>query len=288
MGMTLNLSRIVEAPVTDIGLLGDFAKPGGFTKRADKALVAGPGRLEAIQQAWGKTDHDFRLYFAQFRGGRNYAEQGIAKPEQLADIEQRLGKPLPKAVPDAITVIFTNNSGDEWRPMTPWIIAHRLGHALWRGRLQDKRIGQDAKDLEEVITRYLDQLSDAHGLEDRHFQTSRRPAETYSLYGNTQIKDRRRLASAHAYGTMRSARQGDLRNVSEFTFETLAQYLLTGKVALNDKPQMIVTHHAWGKPQGSTTRDAGEVETLSRDFGYEVPQYIDNLLEAAKGKIYLM
>ena len=32
--------------------------------------------------------------------------------------------------PDVITVVFTNNTGDRRLPLTPWIMAHRIGHAV--------------------------------------------------------------------------------------------------------------------------------------------------------------
>ncbi len=280
-----------ETPVTDIGTIGDFSKPGGFKKAADKALVAGNGRLEAIKSAWGEAAHDFRLFFAQFKGGQKWIETGRLDGELEERFRQECPQ-CPQPVPDAVTIVFTNNSGDEWRAMTPWIIAHRVGHALNRHR-GDYNLGMAKKELDQVIERYFDELAQAHNLgHEPYMPRNQRPGGMYDSYASSftknQAHDKKRRAVAHAFGAMRSAREGNLRNFNEFINETIAQYLITNKVYLADKHRPVVTRVSWGRPQTQTPRDTENVEMIKRDFAMEIPTYIDNMIDRAKGHVFVM
>lgn len=284
-----------EAPVTDIGTIGDFGKKGGFKRTADKALISNPGRLQTIQKAWGKSTHDFKLYFAQFTGGAKYAEHGALHPDEQADIERRIGQKLPPPDPNAVNVLFTNNNGDQWRAMTPWIIAHRVGHVLARfGRMNDN---DQWNRLERVVFRNLDRLADAHKLDDRHFMPRDNQANQRfggDLYGHAasvrarQATQNKHKAMAHAYGAMRAAREGNFRNPFEFVMDTIAQYLITGRVYLDDNHREVITGHAWGRPQKSYAQNKEYVDLIKRDFSLEVPDYIDAVIEDAKGQWLVM
>jgi len=42
-------------------------------------------------------------------------------------------KEIVKGHEDAITVVFVGNKGDAKRMLTPWVMAHRFGHAIVAG-----------------------------------------------------------------------------------------------------------------------------------------------------------
>lgn len=289
---------ITEAPVTDIGTYGNFDKSGGFTKKADKALVASPVRLQAIKSAFEKSNHDFRLYFAQFPGGGKWLEHGIPTPQELEAIEQKLKTKLPVGdidlSNDATTVIFTNNRGDQWRPMTPWIIAHRIGHAIMSAARKNMTVDTAFKQFREAVEGYLDRIADEHNITHHSFAPrARRDEYQHDSYGyarqaaQNRAKDNRRRAVAHAVGAMRSARENNLRNTLEFVLDTLAQYLITGRVYLAAEHRLLITGHAWGKPQGRTL-NSPEMEMIKRDFEMEMPGLVDNLLHSVKGRTLVM
>ena len=69
-------------------------------------------------------------------GLRKFSETGVMAPEQIAQA-------MPKAWPEieargndgvdhtnGINVIFVSNTGFQRMNMTPWIMAHRIGHAI--------------------------------------------------------------------------------------------------------------------------------------------------------------
>lgn len=278
---------INEAPVTDIAALGDFSKPGGFTHAADKALVSTPDRLELIKKAWGKSASDFHLYFANFRGGKKFREYGVLSDEHLAELEKILGKKFPLHG-DFITIIFTNNSGDKWQAMTPWIIAHRVAHALRASAIDDRGIKSAFLEFENAVGGYLDQLAELHNVNLTHFKS--KDEDKYSSFGNGLARDNMHRAMAHAYGSMRSARTHKLRSNFEFNYETIAQYLITGRVNLDKDHRPVVMSYIWGRPQTKSlpADRAEEAEMIKRDFSMEIPHYIDNVLAHATGKVLSM
>lgn len=287
-----------EAPITDIGTLGNFQKPGSFRKAADKALISSPGRLEAIKKAWGKSASDFRLYFANFKRSDmlKWREHGVLSPEEIDGFQESMNQMLPfEAGDDCVTIIFTNNDGDEWRAMTPWIMAHRVGHAL-RSSRNDRGITEACDELQKYVEQTLDELGRLSNVRPDQFQPNtaadkRRSGDYFqSDYIKTEGRNRMRRAVAHAHGAMRSARSGNLRNHYEFVYDTVAQYLITGRVYLDKEHRPVTVRKNWGRAETrSANKDGTEaIETLKRDFSIEVPHYIDNIMAHATGKILVM
>ena len=126
------ICELTEAPLRDYEPLGDFSRTGGFRHAADRALVTNPVAIGKVQHFFNRTPYDFRIFPVQFTGGGRWLETGAVTPERLVEIvgtanAQRI---LAGHGPDVITVVFTNNTGDRRLPLTPWIMAHRIGHAV--------------------------------------------------------------------------------------------------------------------------------------------------------------
>jgi hypothetical protein len=112
--------------------------------------------------------------------------------------------PYPK---NAMTVVFGHDIGDDRMPFTPWMIAHRLMHAIW-GAYRGER-ESPLKPLLQSFNRISINLPD--GVID-----SQTPLDVDSLM--------------HAVGTWRSARQGRIGDAGEFIGEAFAQYLIQGRI----------------------------------------------------------
>ena len=99
---------------------------------------------------------------------------------------------------------------------------------------------------------------------------------------------------AHALGTFKSARDRKLRNVFEFTNEVVAQYIITGKVVFNREfPKILPTYFTWGTPQGPhsvqiTPELQEEIDNTISDFETDIYAWVDNLVDSAIGKIFVM
>jgi hypothetical protein len=173
--------------------------------------------------------------------------------------------------PDNITIVFTNNTGAERIPLTPWMMAHRMGHAMRRRtNYQFDRAWADA---------------------DRHFWRAIENilGEDYGIRNTTpEIEN----AFANAIGTMRSARQNQIRRSGEMVYELFAQYLNTGEVKFNPAPaQLQSRRQAWGRPQllrrinKDQQQEANQaLETLSHDMEL----LFNDVMSNAQGRIYVM
>jgi hypothetical protein len=283
---------LAEAPVSDIKVLGNWDRSHSFKRPADRALVAGEGRATAITKAWRKASHDFKLVFVNAVGGRDLLETGIPGQRELEKLANMGVRIEPEE--EKITVIFTNNSGDQWRPMTPWIMAHRFGHAVNAAarRDQDSYITQNWQELEQLVFEALDQLADLHGVQ-APAPRSRNAPDRYGYqnqFAKQQQQDKKRQIMAHAYGTMRSARTRKIARNYEFHYELFAQYLLTGKVSLENPTGKVLTHHVYGKPVYAygAGHDKFAVQEITGRFARDYEVVAGNVLDACNGKLLVM
>ena len=263
------IHELTEAPLRDYEPLGDFSRTGGFRHAADRALVTSPVAIGKVQQFFSRTPYDFRIFPVQFTGGGRWLETGAVTPERLVEIvgmdnAQRI---LSGHNDDTITVVFTNNTGDRRLPLTPWIMAHRIGHAVQASgrRGAANRAWQEAE--QHFFSRVNSILEDFYGKksDNRYGVTPR--TQRYDL-------DAEYNALFNAIGTQRSSRQGEIRRPYEFLYELFAQYLGTGHVTLKPLPQsQEYGRRAWGhaiqslRQRSQPGREAQyETETLAHDM----------------------
>ena len=276
------IRELTEAPLRDYAPLGDFDRTGGFRHAADRALVTSPVAIGKVQQFFSRTPYDFRIFPVQFTGGGRWLETGAVTPERLAEIvgtdnAQRI---LAGHGPDTITVVFTNNTGDRRLPLTPWIMAHRIGHAVQASgrRGPANRAWQEAE--QHFFSRVNAILSDHYGVDRAR--------------GNRMIWELAPQYAAlfNAIGTQRSSRQGEIRSPYEFLYELFAQYLGTGHITLKPLPQsQEYGRRAWGHAtqslhqRGQPGREAQyETETLAHDM--EI--LFGDVLSSVAGSILVM
>lgn len=269
---------IAEVPLTDYMPLGDFERgKGGFRHDVDRKLVTNPVTIGKLYKFFSRTPFDVRIFPVQVRGGSRWLETGEVDRERLVQAvgvgnAQRI---LSGQGPDNITVVFTNNTGAERMPLTPWIMAHRMGHAIRRG---------GAAKAWETAYRHFWQ-----GLDNIMSQYYRLRVNRGSNYMSDPDQYR---AMIDAIGTMRSARQRTITRPSEFIYEMFAQYLNTGEVHFNPAPaQLTSRRQAWGHPNilrrigSEQQREASqELETLSHDMEL----LFNDVMSNALGRIYVM
>jgi len=153
-------------------------------------------------------------------------------------------------------------------PMTAWLMAHRLGHAIRKkNNTWDHFTSEVERDFGRIST------------------------EAYHM---GEVSYEALLTLANAVGTMRSARMGNLRNFYEFNYELLAQRLLTGHIKFNPLPRCIRPDRrmAWGNPIGR--QYCADPEEL-REWDYVLEGYVDqyeyildHVMESLVGKMYVM
>ena len=276
-----------EMPINKFQLMGQWepeAKRAYGYSRQDIGILTNPSAVEKIHRHWSNSKNDFEFYFLRSSMARKQVEVGEVKPDW---VKENLGIDIePKE--SAITVIFTQNTGAEKIPMTAWTIAHRLGHAIRRDKIFEQYFAK------EIMKDFRELLKEVYGIDKKY---SYAPGGGYGGgYGNSQIDEKDLRALAHAVGTMRSARQNNLRNFFEFVYELVAQWIITGNVKFNPLPMSLILKKrmAWGRPSNDTKRSKLDDiahedwnETL-RGYADKYEHYLDSVLSGLEGRIFVM
>lgn len=265
---------LTEMPITNFQLLGKWNKPQnlGWTPQ-DKGILTNPAAVEKIHKKWSNTEENFDFYFVKQPGAAKFIETGEVTPQW---VKEKLKLDI-QPDPNNITVIFTNNRGDEKVPMTAWIMAHRMGHAIRRGNNNWENFSNELqKDFGRILK------------EAYHYGYG-------GGYGSNYQGDQQALlALAQVVATMRSARMNNLRNFNELNYELLAQRLLTGHIKFNPLPRCITPdpRKAWGNSIGR--RYCGDPEELVEwggvleGYADQYEHLLDGIIQSIVGKMYVM
>ena len=270
---------IQEAPIRDYETFSDTPKSKGspddisnspedfvarsssFTHAKDRKLLTKPNQIKKIKDSFLKTEQDFNLYFVNSKEARQHTEVGEVSREWLQKNMPQIESRIPEDI-YGITIIFTNNKGDARIAMTPWIIAHRIGHALARYSynrgLRRQMIGYEQ--IDNMVKDMVEYMS--------HF---------YNL--STELQKRKFFQEI---GTFRSAREKNLRQDFEFINELIAQYIITGKIKFNKPPRNRIFYFRGNKEDYEEA--VQYTEMYERDLAY----LIDILLDEALGRIFVM
>lgn len=274
---------VAEAPLADYQPLGDFNKPGPF-RGADKKLIPHPVNQLKAQKFFEKTPFDFRLFFSNISGTGKYSEYGVMDPETVKIIFGDAGEQIVTDHENAITVVYVGNSGDSKVMLTPWMMAHRLGHAIQsgtRGRATNQqhpwKAGEDH--FFGQVNSMLEQYYGKSGQRGGNLKFELTP-EYNALF--------------NAMGTQRSSRSGEIRRPYEFLYEIFAQYLGTGTVSFNALPVNLgYGRQAWGNPNRYLNikpeyRDEAARKQAAEVLSYDMELMFNDALSDAVGKILVM
>lgn len=277
---------IVEYAVDEMALkqytpLGDFTKPGPF-RGSDKKLIPHPTNQLKTQKFFEQTPYDFRLFFSNVPGTGKFSEYGIMGPNEVRNsFNKEIADQLINGSEDTITVLFVGNKGDSKVMMTPWIMAHRIGHAVARAtyKQDNKGIWREAeqhffKTINEILRDYY-KVSSTNQFDT---QVNWKLRNAYSALFN-------------AIGTQRSSRKELIKRPYEFFYEMFAQYLGTGHVTLNPLPmKKEYGRKAWGRStQSLRMGDIGnEAKNITEILSHDMEILFSDVLSSLVGKILVM
>jgi len=275
--------EVDEMAIRQFKTVGDWGRRSSFGD-VDRKILTSPRGVEKIKRQWEKTPFDFDMYLvndprvnkSQFR------EVGLVDMSFVRDKMKLTADEIPDPDGNTITIIYTSNTGAERYMSSGWILAHRLGHALARGRgFPAEKWQEFIKDLRKRIA---DILKEVYGIDVY--------GKTYDFQGNAG-RDKILKYVAQQLGTMKSARDNKMRNWYEFAYELLAQYLLTGKITFNPLPQSIITGIAgWGRKQTRYSKDEEAREAINtselESIALEIEGDLEIILGASIGKVFVM
>lgn len=283
----LQHTRVDEAPLGDYGLIGDWGekeKARSFAQATDRSMIQNPTAIKKAHEKFGRTEHVLNLYFVNQPGLRKHSESGVVEPEFIAQA-------MPKAWPEieargrdgvdhenGINVIFVSNTGFQRMPMTPWIMAHRIGHAIAaseRGMNLRKRGAW--KDYEDDAAMFFSDI--LQGVYDWNI-----PARDIFMGGGPAM-----TKFLEGIGGMRSARKGKLGGRAyEFLYEMFAQYITQGALKFRPCPQSFGARGGVQyRIQDQDTADMWN-RSLNDEVGDHLGTRIDNCLYSMEGKFLVM
>lgn len=281
----MRLQDLFEDPISDLDHLGDFTKPGPFRNQLDKKLATHPVALEKIRNFFQNTDWDIRLYFCNISGTGKHAESGLVSDLELEIIfGEEITKKLTADRDDQITMVFLGNSGVERMPFTPWVIAHRMGHAINASTGSASR-SNAAIYWQEAEWRFFKNVNEI--LRDVY------KIKTYNERTLIYERTPEYRALFNSIGTQKSSRDHKINRPFEFLYESFAQYLHTGNIAYNPLPrQLSFGKQAWGNPTRYLMADSGISDEELADASWRIANNLEanfyNVMDACCSEIFLM
>lgn len=262
---------LIEAPINDYQTIGNWDKNSSFRDKRDRAIIRHPKAIERVRKKFGNTDFDFNFFFVNSPKADKHTEVGVVAPDW---VKQNLGDEVYKAIEpylgsDHINVIFTNNKGSERMPMTAWMMAHRLGHAMANEEGREEHWTQYRAASNHLMSSFsglMDYYHYTHDTPDSHekmrgFAMDRREKITI------REKQLMMLQFFYQVATFRSARDKNIRNWFEILNELIAQYLTTGRIKFNAAPKMFGNQRRrWYLKQGGEEEASESLQTLARDM----------------------
>lgn len=270
---------LIEAPISDYKTIGNFDKAHSFRDRRDRTLVTNPRSIERTYKKFDNSDMDFNFIFVNKPGAGKFMEVGRV---DISYVQKNLGDDVANAVreaqnktEDSVTIIFTNNSGDEKIPMTPWIIAHRIGHAL--AREGSSRSSYYYKEASDYLISGMSEIIKLYGVRefpDKEDTISKRTNRDSQLLMKNFFQQ---------VATFRSAREGIIRDWFEVFNELIAQYLTTGKIRFNDAPKSFKSNRT-----SYFCKDLEEANAMVERLANTMEYTIDAMLHTTHNNIYVM
>lgn len=274
-----------EMALSTYKTMGDFEKPGPF-QGVDKKLVPHPKNIEKATQFFEKTPYDFRLFFSNISGTGKYHEYGPMPPDEIKKVFGTEAESILQDSGDAITVVFVGNIGDRKVMLTPWMMAHRFGHAIQGGVRKNRGWSAWGEAEKHFFTSVNNMIEEYYGK-----IKSQTPWVTSKVNYNLTPEYN---ALFNAIGTQRSSRSSEIRRPYEFLYELFAQYLGTGKVTLNPLPtNLTYGRKVWGNPTRFMNikpdfRDERGRAQASEMLATDMQLMFDDVLSSSVGQIFVM
>lgn len=194
-------------PLVNIIEHGDFTRSGGSFSRYDRKFINSDAGKARIQQAFCKFRVPLILHFINLREPVNLDEHlkqsGLTTYNHLFD---NFHVRIP-STRDALTVVLTNNEGSYKLPLTPWMVAHRIAHAL--SISYNIEFATANRAYYDLLTQLASSTGRAHYIIGRHL------------------------------GTSRAFRKRRIVNYGEAVIEFAAQLYITGRVQLKTYQELI-------------------------------------------------
>jgi hypothetical protein len=251
-----------------------------FVSKFDRALIQKPESEAALKRYFAKFEMPVYVFFLNDDSGidiaRNYLDFGaVFDPDSVkfpnhrnTGIWQALGKAITNRIgdvqsqhPNALIVILTHNEGGAKRhPMTPWMIVHRMAHAM---------IDRSNINFHSIYHSPMFAIAEAYRGDPR-------------TGGHVEKDDIYEVLEAIC--TFRAAREGNILGGEqlEIVCELFTQYMVRGHVIL-ELPEFMTLG---GKKLPRPTEDLhASAQSALRYIAEKVNEKFAKMIEHATGKV---
>ena len=219
---------VQEMPLNNLHMVGDMKQPGSFDHNDRKAFQNTKWQNK-VDRMFAKCPWHFNIVL--YNGTQLEVVSWDSKNSVTIDLSHedmtvintgQIGKKtfdnIEAKVPnsqDCINVLMTNNRGGEVMAMTPWILVHRICHAL----------------IENSSDRKIKQVTDVGTLYAVANNLSNHPA--FELNGKEIIGLQPDLqAVIPKIATVKSLKAGNWSSAFEIIVEFMTQFIVQGQVTL--------------------------------------------------------
>jgi hypothetical protein len=269
----LSLQQIYqEMALTNLQKIGkweDKKNRHGYDK-ASIGILSSPAGLKKLENNFNRIGNwDFNLYFVKKPNAWKEAEKGLVTPEYVKEhLGLEVGKDFPQPENDQITIFFTNNAAAEKVPLTPWTIAHRIGHSFAATFRRNNDLNYINRNISNILKNLFEQ---AYNINTSNSRDLRYSSDYY-------VRD-----FFQKIGKFRSARKGKLIRPAEFYHEAFAYWLLhDGELDFNDPPKILQDSNkqAWGKSTARNYRlqDEDEAWEYINQFKYSLDEMFNVMI----------
>lgn len=268
--------QINEMALGTYRTIGDFTKPITF-EGPDHKIATHPGFLRKLEKFFSRTEYIFNFYMINKEIIKIDDKEVSSKRLKIGEIDKKFANKLlfyndgkneinefNKKVDGSITIIFLGNYGDDKVMLTPWIIAHRIGHTIYDEADENNEFGKIIEQFYFLIEKLLKQNYN-YNLDQYDLGTLR---DVFELLG-----------------TQKSSRDKKLERPLEFFHECFAQYILKKQVIFNSFPRQI---KAQNNVNLTTQLPDEELLKISKELSAFLTNHFQRLLNNQIGKIFLV
>lgn len=286
--------RLLETPIGDYQTIGNWDKGASFHSKRDRAIIRHPRAIEITKKKFNNNHNTFNFYFVNSKEAKGHMELGR---RDLDWVRANLGDEVADAVApnvgqeENVNVIFTNNRGEQGRPMTAWMMAHRMAHAFSRFGGGNGRQFPSYTAAADTIAWHLSVIMDEYGVKDfpdnDEKMTNTRMSGSYDKTRKTQLVLKKFFTQVC---TFKSARDDNLRDWFEALNELFAQYVTTGKITFKPAPDKFGSKSGFGNGTGQfyLKGEREDVEGYLTSLSNTLIYYFDEMLGDVGDSILIM
>jgi len=272
------IEKINEMPISSIFYHGNPEDNFQRWSKRDTNLLTHPKyhKMNRVVKLWSNAKHKFELHFTNLKN-KLWGYEDI----NLDVIKKQLGIDI-QTKPDTISIVYQSNSSVV-EPMTPWIMAHKIGHALIYNNIEYKQFADDIRnDFAEILKNVYD------------FDFKNKSLIRGDDFDSSNVI----MALFNKVATMRSANKEKIFPEIEFVFEITAQYVLNNKITFNPLPSTLsaiqygfsdfsITYLSDERKVLHANKNLDKYKNITEKLAHKYTEKLDQIFDNLKNTIVL-